>query len=76
MDLQALYQTASHNPLLVYAAGAASGLAVANMPLLVRKFVGSKWVTAIIRKDPALAKAIVSELQKDVDAVADASPQP
>ncbi len=74
MDIQSLYQTASHNPILVYAAGAASAVAVSNMPLLIRKFVASKWITALIRKDPVLAKAIVAELQKDVDAVADAAP--
>ena len=63
---------------LYTAGGFAAGLAAANYALLVQKVVNSKWVTAAIRKDPKLAKAIVAELQKDVDAVADApaAPQP
>lgn len=75
MDIQSLYQTASHNPLIVAAAGFAGGLAVSNMPLLVRKFVASKWVTGLIRKDPTLAKAIAAEILKDVTSVADAPGQ-
>jgi hypothetical protein len=62
------------NGALMAAGGFTVGLASANYALLIQKFVKSKWVTAAIRKDPALAKAIVAELQKDVDAVADAAP--
>jgi hypothetical protein len=48
------------------------GLAAANIPLLVQKFVELPWVSAWIRRNPKVAKAIVAELQKDVDAIADA----
>jgi hypothetical protein len=54
----------------------ALGLAAANVPLLVQKFVELPWISGWIRKNPATAKAIVAELQKDVDAVADAAPAP
>lgn len=60
------------NGLAASAASFAAGLAAANYALIIRWIVNSKWVTAAIRKDPALAKAIVAELQKDVDSVADA----
>lgn len=56
-------------------AGWVLGLACANIPLLVRLFVTWKPVSALIRRNPATAEAIVSELQKDVDEVA-ATPAP
>ncbi len=64
------------NGIVMTGVGFAAGIAAANVPLIIQKFVGSKWVTAAIRKDPKLAKAIVAELQKDVDAVADAADVP
>lgn len=76
MDIHALYQTASQNPLIVAAVSFGGGIAAANYALIIQKIVKSKWVTAAIRKDPKLAKAIVAELQKDVDEVADAAPDP
>jgi hypothetical protein len=60
------------NGLVASAASFAAGLACANIPLLVQKFVELPWISAWIRKNPATAKAIVAELEKDVDAVADA----
>lgn len=65
----------NNHGLAASAASFAGGMAVANYALIIQKIVGSQWVTAAIRKDPALAKAVVAELQKDVDAVADA-PKP
>lgn len=70
--MQSAINAIQSNGFAMTAIGFAGGLATANMPLLVRKLVGLSWVTALIRKDPALAKAIVAELEKDVDAVADA----
>ena len=60
------------NGLAASAASFTAGLACANYALIIRWLVNSKWVTAAIRKDPKLAEEIVAELQKDVDAVADA----
>ncbi len=71
MDLNAIVATINHNGFATGAAGFAGGLAAANYALLIQKLVGSKFVTGLIRKDPKLAKAIVAELEKDVDAVAD-----
>lgn len=78
MDIHALYQMASQNPILVAGVSFGGGIAAANYALIIQKIVKSKWVTAAIRKDPKLAKAIVAELQKDVDEVADepAAPAP
>ena len=76
MDLNAIVAMVQHNGFVTGAAGFAGGLAAANYALIIQKAVGSKWVTAVIRKDPKLAKAIVAELEKDVDAVADAAPLP
>ena len=53
-------------------AGFAAGLAIANIPLLVQKFVELPWISAWIRRNPKVAEAIVEELKKDVDAVAEA----
>ncbi len=61
---------------LYTAGGFAGGLAAANYALIIQKIVASKWVTAAIRKNPVLAKGIVAELQKDVDAVADTTTDP
>ena len=72
----ALYNAAAQYPLVVAAVSFGGGIAAANYALLIQKFVGSKWVTEAIRKNPKLAKAIVAELEKDVDAVADAAPAP
>jgi hypothetical protein len=56
--------------------GFAAGLAAANVPLIIQTIVGSKLVTAAIRRNPKIAKEIVAELQKDVDDVADAPTAP
>lgn len=71
IDINALIAAVQHNGIAMATLGFAGGLAAANYALLIRKAVNSQWVTKAIRKDPALAKAIVAELQKDVDAVAD-----
>ena len=55
------------------AAGFAGGLLTANYALIIQKIVSLPVVTAAIRKYPAQAKAIAAELNKDVDAVADAT---
>ena len=62
------------NGIVASAVSFSAGLAAANYALIIQWVVNSKWVTAAIRKDPTLAKAIAAELNKDVDAVADASP--
>ena len=62
------------NGLAAGAAGIAIGLAAANIPLLVQKFVQLPWISVWIRRNPKVAKEIVDELQKDVDAVADEKP--
>lgn len=74
MDLNGLVAAVQHNGLITGAAGFAGGLAMANYALIIQKIVQSSLVTSAIRKNPALAKAIVAELQKDVEAVADAAP--
>jgi hypothetical protein len=72
-ELMAAWTWVQSNGALMGVGGFVLGLASANYALLIRKLVNTAWVTAAIRKDPALAKAIVAELQKDVDAVADAA---
>lgn len=52
--------------------GFAAGLACANYAAIILWIINSKWITATIRKYPAQAKAIAAELNKDIDAVADA----
>ena len=61
------------NGLAAGAAGIAIGLAAANIPLLVQKFVQLPWISGWLRRNP---KEIVDELQKDVDAVAVADEKP
>lgn len=57
-----------HNGLVVAAVAYSAGLASANVPLLVSKFIGLPVVSKWIRANPAVAEAIVNELKKDVDA--------
>lgn len=72
MNLSILWSTIQAHGLASAGAGFALGLAAANYALMIRWVVNSSFVMAAIRKNPALAKAIVAELQKDVNAVADA----
>lgn len=70
--LNVVWNAVQHNGAAAAVIAYGLGLASANIPLIVQKFVQFGPVSKLIRKNPAIAKEIVAELQKDVDAVADA----
>lgn len=67
-----LINAVNSNGLAAAAVAFGLGLAAANVPLLVQKFIELPWVSKWIRNNPKVADAIVDELQKDVHALADA----